>query len=56
MVFDVIQCVCAVISTLSICGVATFILYRTMVQEAMMLEHIEKEKEELENWINSKKR
>lgn len=56
MVFDVIQCVCAVISTLSICGVATFILYRTMVQEAMTLEHIEKEKEEHEGWINSKKR
>lgn len=56
MVFDVIQCVCAVISTLSICGVATFILYRTMVKEAMMIEHIEKEKEELEKWINSKKR
>ena len=56
MVFDVILCVCAVISALSIFGVATFIIYRSMVQEAMMIEHIEKEKEELENWINSKKR
>lgn len=56
MVFDVIQSVCAVISTLSICGVATFILYRTMIQEAMMLEHIKKEKEEHEKWINSKKK
>lgn len=56
MVFDVIQSVCAVISTLSICGVAIFILYRTMVQEAMMIEHMKKEKEEHEKWINSKKR
>ena len=56
MVFDVIQSVCAVITTLSICGVATFILYRSMVQEAMMMEHMEKEKEEHEKWINSKKR
>ena len=56
MVFDVILCVCAVISALSIFGVATFILYRTMVQEAMMMEQMKKEKEEHENWINSKKR
>ena len=56
MVFDVILCVCAVISALSIFGVATFIIYRSMVQEAMMMEHIEKEKEEHERWINSKKR
>ena len=56
MVFDVILCVCAVISALSIFGVATFIIYRSMVQEAMMMEHIKKEKEEHEKWINSKKR
>lgn len=56
MVLDVIQYVCAVITTLSICGVATFILYRSMVQEAMIMEHIKKEKEEHEKWINSKKR
>ena len=56
MVFDVILIVCAVVSTLSIFGVATFILYRSMVQEAMILEHMEKEKEEHERWINSKKR
>ena len=46
MVFDVILCVCAVISALSIFGVTTFILYRTMVQEAMMMEQMKKEKEQ----------
>lgn len=56
MVFDVILCICAVISALSIFGVATFILYRSMVQEAMIMEQMKKEKEEHEKWINSKKR